>query len=338
MRRLLALSLLFAAACAAAPEARPMTARRPEPPLAITAAPAEPTADEPPAPTPWGAPNGGAARDATSVFGALGTALAASGDELVLAVRMDLVRAHPLGPRLQPVLAASPKWKPVVTGTKLDPYRDLEWLFVVAEEPSLADLRKVTAVVRHAAPERDVDAALKRLSATLPAAPRGLALPAASIEKDAVALRAGPGLVVVTGAARAKDIARAIKTSVLPERPAIPEGEAVTTLVRHPHRALPQIPESVEDLRVWIVPRSDGGADLWGEGQCATEEQAKAAAEEMNKAAVRTNGLLLRAATKGLLNAFETRSEGRKVLVHLPARRDQLEAVITLVETRLAEK
>jgi hypothetical protein len=226
----------------------------------------------------------------------------------------------------------------VVAGTKLDPYRDLDWLFVVATEPSLADLTKVVAVVRHEAPERDVDVALKRLSSKLPAAPRGLALPAASIEKDAVALRAGPGLVVVTGSARAKDTASAMKAGVTPERPTIPEGEAVTTLVRHPHRTVKQIPECVEDLRVWIVPRADGGADVWGEGQCKTEEEAKAAAIEMDKAAVRTNGLLLRAATKGLLNAFETRSEGRMVKIHLPARRDQIEAVISLVEMQLAER
>ena len=42
----------------------------------------------------------------------------------------------------------------MVAGTKLDPYRDLDWLFVVSQEASMADLTKVVAVVRHGAPEK----------------------------------------------------------------------------------------------------------------------------------------------------------------------------------------
>jgi hypothetical protein len=145
--------------------------------------------------------------------------------------------------------------------------------------------------------------------------------------------------VVVTGAGRAKDTAATVKKGEIPAQPTIPAGEAVTALVKHPHRVVPQIPTCIDELRLWIVPRSaDGGADVWGEGQCATDEEAKAAAEDMHKSAVRTNGLLLRAATKGLLNAFETRSEGRMVKLHLPASREQLEAVLSLIEMRLAEK
>ena len=143
---------------------------------------------------------------------------------------------------------------------------------------------------------------------------------------------------MVTGAAHAKDTAATMKKGAMPAQPTIPTGEAVTALVKHPHRAAPQVPACIDELRVWIVPRpADGGADVWGEGQCATDEEAKAAAEEMEKSAVRTNGLLLRAATKGLLNAFETRSEGRMVKLHLPASREQLEAVLSVIEMRLAQ-
>ena len=57
------------------------------------------------------------------------------------------------------------------------------------------------------------------------------------------------------------------------------EGDAVFLRLLNPHHPMPEIPDSIRELRLRVVPRADGGADVRVEGDAADAEAASQAAE-----------------------------------------------------------
>jgi hypothetical protein len=107
------------------------------------------------------------------------------------------------------------------------------------------------------------------------------------------------------------------------------------TLV-HPHGPMPGIPESVTELRLWIVPRnSDGGADVYGEGDTASATASAAATEAIARLVQSQNSFGVQLLTHGLLNGVELRADGPTVRLHLSASKEQIEVVLAFVGGQL---
>ena len=117
-----------------------------------------------------------------------------------------------------------------------------------------------------------------------------------------------------------------------PKRPA----EAMRMMLIHPHGPMPAIPESVTELRLWILPRNvDGGADVYGEGDTASAEACRQAVDVL-KAVIRDqNSFGVKILTHGLLDGVELTADGKTVRMHVPASRDQIELLLAFAAGKL---
>jgi len=114
------------------------------------------------------------------------------------------------------------------------------------------------------------------------------------------------------------------------------KGEAVRTRFARPGGSVSLIPPSISELRLWVAPRNaDGGGDLYAEGDCPDPAAATQAAADLERAVQSKNSLGVKLLTAGLLSGFEAHAEGRMVKVHLPASKDQIEAIFGLVGGQL---
>jgi hypothetical protein len=87
---------------------------------------------------------------------------------------------------------------------------------------------------------------------------------------------------------------------------------------------------SLKEIRLWIIPRADGGADVYGEGDCTDEAAAIDSADRLTELLKRQNSIGVRFATRGLLNNAAVVAEGTKIKLHILANAEQLEAVLQL--------
>jgi hypothetical protein len=113
-------------------------------------------------------------------------------------------------------------------------------------------------------------------------------------------------------------------------------GEAMRLKLLKPHDAIGlkgtvELPASISELRLWIVPRADGGADVFGEGDTPDAPAAASAVRDLQKILRSVNTLGIEIVTHGLLNNLEFTADGSTVRLHLPASRDQLEIILSLV-------
>ena len=108
-------------------------------------------------------------------------------------------------------------------------------------------------------------------------------------------------------------------------------GDAVYWRFLGPHRLLRDVPESITEMRLRVVARANGGADIFAEGDTADPATASAAAEDFARFVRRRNDFLTSLVTHGLLGGAEITSEGRVVKAHVPATRDQVQAIVDLV-------
>jgi hypothetical protein len=71
---------------------------------------------------------------------------------------------------------------------------------------------------------------------------------------------------------------------------------------------------------------------VYGEGDCGTSEAASSVADTLRDIIKQQNAsMLVRIASHGLLNGAEIEPAGTQVKMHLPASRDQLEAILGIV-------
>ena len=121
-------------------------------------------------------------------------------------------------------------------------------------------------------------------------------------------------------------------------RKQVPRGpsatEAMRLIVRNPSNQI-SIPglkfsASLKEMRIWIVPRADAGADVYGEGDCTDEAAATDSADRLTELLKRQNSLGVRFATRGLLNNAVVVADGTKIKLHILANPEQLEAVLQI--------
>jgi hypothetical protein len=288
--RVAALALLAGAACAAPSRA-----------IAPPEAPAAATTAAPAAPAP------------VTVDALLGR----GADEGSVLLRLAIVRAHPLGARVEPFVLAWPGWDATIAAVSPHPVAELDWMAVVGpREPARERLMARTAV-----DDAVIDARLRdRHDGSL-----------------RVVVRGQPHAVVALPPDDAPAVVSALPTARLVE----PSGDAEEALhvdFPDPHRMLPQVPKDVRRLVLRAFSRPGGGGEAFADMTCDDEASAGRVANELRERAERANNFMVRMLTLDLLAGLSIATEGRVVKLRLPATREQLEALATLAKGFLPAK
>ncbi len=290
-----------------------------------------------------GTPGSQGPRDPASMFGL--TKVVNTGTvNVTLGVNIELIRQHPVGGRIGPVLAAIPQWRDFISAqTALDPIKETDWILIYG--PSLIHTDKDAVLVRYnasdAAMDRAVEAIAKRydkhgtFDTGVPGVPRGTL----GYADNAVRafMRPQSHLLVIVPEPHIKEAAQVFSKQV-PKGP--PKDEAMRLVVKNPSNQISirglKFAQSLTEIRLWIVPEkadagADIGADIYGEGDCTDEEAAIDSADKLTEVLKNQNSIAVRIATRGLLNNAKVVADGKKIKLHVRASQEQLEAVLQLV-------
>jgi hypothetical protein len=281
----------------------------------------------------------GSARDAVGMIGAAGN-VQAGPQNVVLTVNTSVIRAHPASKRLGLLLAAVPQWEDFLAGTGVDPLRDIDWISI--NGPALLHTEKDVILVRYSAPDAVVDKAVGVLAAkTAQGGPTKVGVPGVRAVRgyadraERIFLRPQPHVLAVVPAFYAKTAAEILSKAIVPRVLARP-AEALRLTLVHPHGPMPGVPESVREIRIWLVPRNaDGGADVYGEAVTADAEGCKSAAGALARLIDDQNSIGVQILTHGLLNHVEIEMDRATVRLHLAMTRDQIDIVLAFVGGRL---
>jgi len=285
-----------------------------------------------------GVPGRDGPRDPSAIVGAAGGMQ--TGPPLVqLLVNMEVIRASPVGAKMGPLVSAIPQWDDFISGTRVDPLRDTDWVMIYG--PSLINTERDAILVHYSTTDKLVDEACAivakkydRGGAFDTGVPGTKAWLGHADRARRIFLRAQPHLLVVVPEDYAKIAARTLVGGRTPAH--VRPGEAMRLTLKNPHRPMPFIPQTVSEMRLWIVPRpADGGADVFAEGDTPDAAAASAVAEELRKVVRQQNSIGVRIVTQGLLNNVEIAGDGAVVRLKLSASREQLEAVLGVVAAQL---
>jgi hypothetical protein len=259
---------------------------------------------------------------------------------VILTVNMAVIRTHPEGKRLGPLISAVPQWEDFIQGTKVDPLRDIDWVSI--NGPALLHTEKDVILVHYAATDAVVDQAIIALGKKHGhGGPADVGVPGVKAvhgyadRAERIFLRPQSHVLAVVPSDYARTAAKILSKASVPAVLKRPEEAMRLTLV-HPHGPMPGIPESVTELRLWIVPRNDdGGADVYGEGDTASNTASAAATETISRLVQDQNSFGVSLLTHGLLNGVELRADGTTVRLHLSASKDQIEVILAFVGGQL---
>lgn len=283
------------------------------------------------------APGSGGPRDPESMFG-MSKVVNAGVQNVVLGVNVALIRKHPVGARMGPILQAIPQWRDFLKGAPapVDPIRDTDWILIYG--PSLIHTDKDAVLVRYNVGDDAVDSTIAAIARTYDkGGPFDAGVPGVkgslgyADNAQRVFIRPQSKLLVIVPPSHAHEAAMTFRRQV-PRGPSA--KEAMRLIVHNPSNQI-SIPglkfsQSVSEIRFWIIPRADGGADVYGEGDCSDAAAAVDSADKLTELLKRQNSLGVRFATRGLLNNAAVVAEGSKIKLHIEANPEQLEAVLQL--------
>ena len=319
-----------------APRDAPVDAPQDGPPDAPADAPADA------APADAGNDAGAIARSAGDPRSLLGAAGSLQADKVyvTLLINADEIKKSPVGAKLGPLLRGIPQWDEFMSGTELDPVRDTDWVFISG--PSLINTTRDVVLIHYSAPDALVDKAVDVVSkkydrgGPIDAGVAGVRASLAHADKaERVLLRPQPGVLAVVPTNVTEKIARQLAP---PNRvhAKIVAGEAFAMRLVDPHKPLPDVPESILELRMRVDTRADGGAEIFLEGDTKDAAAAAQAADDLRKLIGRFSGnLLVGLMTAGILDDVDVSVDGKVVKVHRTATRRQLEAIASLVASKL---
>ena len=202
----------------------------------------------------------------------------------------ERVRNHPLGARIGRLLLNFPQWSSFFESADVDPVRDINRILIVG--PQFRRSADVVAILQHRLPQKVLKAAVDRL---VQRPPRGRWLegkvPAALAYADRAerlfALTAPHVLVVAP-----PHLERSLMAAPPTQFPTPPGDEALVLHVKTPWRALIglpfRLPESLAWLRLDVLPRQDGGAEL---RLSAEDESAELSRDHADSLSVALNAL-----------------------------------------------
>jgi hypothetical protein len=263
-----------------------------------------------------------------------GAALGRGPGEGEITVRTSVLRGHPVGAHVGPILAMWPGWRSTLRAIARDPVADLDWIDVVG--PS--DPAGGRMLVRMADGRADAAfdgrlVALQARSAEPAATHVDGDLPAAAARLDGVlrvVFRPQPRFAAATTTARGPALSRVLaRARVLV--PAYDPLEAARFDVPHPHDAVRLLPAGFRRIRARVLALAGGEADATAQADCDSPEEARRAETALRETIDRQNSPLVRMLTHGLLDAVAVACDGSAVKIHVHASQDQLETVMSLL-------
>jgi hypothetical protein len=270
--------------------------------------------------------------------GIVGAAIQADVNLVTLVVNAEVIRQHPVGAHMGYMLRGIPQWDEFMNGTDIDPVRDADWVQVAG--PSLVNTARDVVLIHYSCPDATVDRAIAVVSkkydrgGPYDAGVPGVKATLAHADRaERVLLRAQPHVLAVVPPSIAEKSARALTTSRLPAHNH--PGEAVYLRLVNPHHPMPEVPESITEMRLRVVPRPDLGADVFIEGDTKDASAATDAAGELRKVARRHNDAFTAMLTHGLLDRVEVTTDGSLVKAHIPVTLDQIQTITALVSSFL---
>ena len=276
-----------------------------------------------------------APRDPLVMVGDVGKLQA--GEALVrLLINANEIKKHPIGAQMGPLLSSIPQWDEFISGTGIDPINQTDWVLISG--PGLVDTTNDVIIVHYSAPDAIVDKAIDVISkkydrgGPFDAGVPGVKAALGHADKaPRVFLRPQSHVLAVVPVHYANTAAQILVRSRV--APKVTPGEAVNLSVKRPYQPFPEIPKTVTEMRLWVLPRADGSAEVFAEGDCATDAEAVDAADQIRTLLGRYKGnMVVKLLTRGLLDSLEVKPVGKKVTVHLDATQEQLEAMLSLVE------
>ena len=273
-------------------------------------------------------------RDPTAFLGA-GASISAGPALVQLIVNFQVIRGTPVGSQMGPLMSAIPQWDDFIAGSGIDAVRDTDWIYI--EGPSLMHTDRDAIFIHYSATDKAVDKAIDVVShkydrgGAFDAGVPGIKASLGHADRaERVFLRGQSHLLVVVPPDAAHAAAVTMKGGKV--QPKIPANEAVRFIVKTPSHVAPFVLlPTLTELRLWVVPRaSDGGADVYAEGDCADEKGAEDQAAKAKKYIAEQNSIGVRMITDGLFNGVELRAEGKTVKGHMSASRSQLQNVLGL--------
>lgn len=270
--------------------------------------------------------------------------LSAGKVNVTLLVNMNVIKVHPVGKRLGPLLYGIKQWAEFMNGTEgvVDPVKDTDWVLVYG--PSLIHTERDAVLVHYSAPDQVVDRAIDiaannyaqggPFDAGVPGVKARLAH---ADNAERVFLRAQPHVLAVVPPDKAYDFARVLKKA--PVQPKVRPGEAMRLTVKDPYRQISikdlKFPTSLSEIRLWIIPNKDGSAMVYGEGDCTDEAGAEDVSKVVTTTINRINNPLVQLATRGMLNEVKVDVHGTHVELSMPATVDQIEMLLQLIAAKL---
>jgi hypothetical protein len=284
-----------------------------------------------------GAPGANGPRDPESMFG-LSKVVNAGVQNVVLGVNVALIRTHPVGSRMGPILQQIQQWKDFLKGAQgpVDPIRDTDWILIYG--PSLIHTDRDAVLVRYNVPDLAVDSTVAAIARSYDkGGPFDAGVPGVKASlghadnAQRVFLRPQSKLLVIVPPSHAHEAALTFRKQS-PRGP--PKTEAMRLIVHNPANQI-SIPglkfsTSLTEIRLWIIPHADGSATVYAEGDCTDEAAAIDSAERLTDLLKRQNSLGVKFATRGLLNKAAVVPDGTKIKLELVANPEQLEAVLQL--------
>jgi hypothetical protein len=149
---------------------------------------------------------------------------------------------------------------------------------------------------------------------------------------ERVLMRPQPHVLAVVPPSVYDKVARTLARVHVPAH--VRPNEALYFRMVTPYRALPELPKTLEELRLRVVPRSDEGVDVWIDIDTATAEAA-AAASEIQRTLRRHNDVLTSLATGGILDRVRVDHDSGGVHIHVTASREDLERLLDVVTSVL---
>jgi hypothetical protein len=251
-----------------------------------------------------------------------------------LQINASVIRKHPVGGKMGYLLRGLPQWEDFVGHTSIDPVNDVDWILLSG--PSFIETSRDVVVVHFSTSDAVVDKAVRvvmheyahsgAFDAGVPGARPVLVY---ADRSERVILRPAPHVLLVVPPKDAAKVARQVMGMRI--QPNLRPDEAVYWKFIHPHQMIHELPDSISEMRLRVLPRADGSADVIAEGDTPDPDAAQTAAADVARFARRRNDAIVSILTHGLLDRVEVTAEGNLVKAHLTASLDQIATVVSLV-------
>lgn len=249
-------------------------------------------------------------------------------------LRVDRLRDHPLGERL----VGLDQLRTIFEGTGINLLEDASVVFVASTGITRED--KAVVVVKHARPNDEVRSGIEVVMGRSDPPGRWLdetKLPAARVNvrgHQHLLVLAEEGFLVMLPSDRVE----AVDAFEGPLALSAWEGsEALIAEVEDPAKSLrahgaPPVPSTISRAKVRVILRSDGGADVHGEGQSTTPDQAISDAAALTKAVDRATSVKVSFLRVRFFRTVPFRAEEDRVKADLSLSPEEVSKLLSLVE------